>query len=254
MSITSEHLGVGVRVDGRWFYVGMASVCVLIAFLGFAATYWLPLAAGTLEVAPVVHLHGAVFSIWTLFLVLQTSLVANGRTGLHRRTGKVGVAIAALMLILGVMVAANSLASARAAGFADQAHAFLVVPLSSILFFATLISLAIANIRRPDVHKRLMLIATIAILQAPIARWILVALAPADALGPPPVAITLIAAVITDLLLVAAMLFDWKRRGHVHRTYVYGFAALVAVQVLRLPVSESSAWLTFAVWFGNVTG
>jgi hypothetical protein len=254
MSITHEDRGsIGVRADARWFYVWTAIVCVLFAFFGFAPTYWLPLATGALTVNPVVHLHGAVFFSWTLFLVLQTSLVANGRTAKHRQTGMIGVALAGLMLITGVMVTAHSLAGATAAGFALEGRIFSIVPLTGVVFFAILVGFAIANVRHPDVHKRLMLIATVSILEAPVARWFLVAMAPADAVGPPPVTITVMPAIVVNLLLIAIIVWDWKLRGRVHRAYVYGFGAFLALQVLRIPLSESSAWLSFATWFGTVT-
>jgi hypothetical protein len=247
-----DYTTTGLRAEGRWFYIGMALVCALIAFLGFLPTYWLPMAQRTLDVAPVVHLHGIVFYTWTLFLVMQTSLVASGRTAIHRQTGKLGVAIAALMVVTGVLVAGNSVAVARADGFADQAHAFSIIPLSAILFFAVVVAIAVANVRRPDIHKRLMLLATITILGAPIARWFLVTMAPADAVGPPPVMISVFPSLITNLLLAVAVLHDWRRHGRVHRAYVYGFTALVALQVLRIPVSQSSAWHSFVGWLFGV--
>ena len=49
--------------------------------------------------------------------------------------------------------------------------AFAIVPLSGILFFAVVFTLAIANTRRPETHKRLMLLAGISLLDAAVARW-----------------------------------------------------------------------------------
>lgn len=49
------------------YFVWLAGAVVVVAFGGFFATYWAPLATGSLDVAPRVHLHGLLFSIWTLF-------------------------------------------------------------------------------------------------------------------------------------------------------------------------------------------
>ncbi len=44
----NDTAGARTRRDApRWFYVWMAGACVLVAFVGFAPTYWLQLAPGT---------------------------------------------------------------------------------------------------------------------------------------------------------------------------------------------------------------
>ena len=59
------------------FYVGMALACVLIAFGGFAPTYWLQLVPGTFVGPPLLHIHGLLFSAWPVLLLTQVLLVAN---------------------------------------------------------------------------------------------------------------------------------------------------------------------------------
>ena len=85
-------------------------------------------------------------------------------------------------------------------------------------------TLAIATTRRPETHKRLMLLAGISILDAAVARWFLTFLAPPGPPGPPPVAVTIAPAFVAYLLLVAAIVFDWRTRGRPHPVYVYGGA------------------------------
>ena len=59
------------------FYVWMAGICALIAFGLFAPTYWIQIPAGTFTGAPLVHLHGLLFSAWTLFFLAQTIFAAD---------------------------------------------------------------------------------------------------------------------------------------------------------------------------------
>src|ERR1700704_7184729 len=86
------------RLD-RYFFPGMAILMLGTIFLGFARTYYL---AGVFK-APlaswILHLHGAAFSLWAVLLIVQTSLVAAGRGGLHRRRGFGGVALACSVVI-----------------------------------------------------------------------------------------------------------------------------------------------------------
>lgn len=253
MATVAQGLAPLVRGEGRWFYVSMAGACALVAFGGFMPTYWLPLLAGTLDVPPVRHVHAAIFFAWTLFFVMQTALVAQGHTRLHRRTGRVGAVLATVMVVSGIMVAANSMQLATVAGQGDAARAFLIVPLSGIALFAVLVAIAIANVRQPAIHKRLLLVANVVILDAAVARLFLVALQPAAG-GVPPVAVTLPPALVVDLIIVAALAYDWKSRGRPHPAYLYAGGAALAIQLLRLPLSETPVWLVFAGWFAAVTG
>ena len=106
--------------------------------------------------------------------------------------------------------------------------------------------LAIANVRRPETHKRLMLLAGISLLDAAVARWFLTFLAPPGPPGPPPVAVTLPHALVAYLLLVVAIVHDWRTRGRPHPVYVYGGIALLAVKLLNWPISTTSAWHSLA--------
>ena len=120
------------------------------------------------------------------------------------------------------------------------------MPWSGILFFAVVFAIGIAMVRRPEVHKRLMLLAGISILDAAVARWFLTFLAPPGPPGPPPVAVTIPPAFVAYLLLVVAIVHDWRTRGRPHQVYVIGGLALVAVKLLNLPISQTHAWHAFA--------
>jgi hypothetical protein len=229
-----------------YFYFYMSLACMAVAFLGFAPTYWLPLAKHSFSASPVVHFHGLLFFAWSLYFVFQSWLAASGRVARHRTIGMIGVSLATAMTIFGFLVAVNAMKRAAAAGLTEDGIAFAIVPLSGILFFAVVFTLAIAAIRKPETHKRLMLLAGISLLDAAVARWFLTFLAPPGPLGPPPVPVTIPPAFVAYLLLVAAMVFDWRTRGRPHPVYVYGGIALIAVKLLNWPISVSPFWHSFA--------
>jgi hypothetical protein len=237
---------VSAATTARHFYFHMALACTAVAFLGFAPTYWLPLASGSFSSTPVVHFHGMLFFAWTLYFAFQTWLAASGRTARHRMMGMVGVSLATAMTIFGFLVAVNATKRSAAIGQTDQGIAFVIVPLSGILFFAVVFILAVAATHRPETHKRLMLLAGISLLDAAVARWFLTFLAPPGPPGPPPVEVTIVPAFVAYLLLVVAMVFDWRTNGRVHPVYVYGGAALLAVKLLNWPISATPAWHAFA--------
>src|SRR5205085_8634908 len=129
-------------LQARYFHMLMAACCVAIAFLGFAPTYWLPLAAGTFKANPVVHIHGLVFFSWTLFFLFQAWLVAAGRTARHRSIGLIGISLATLMTDIGIITAINHTKGAIAIGQAEASKAFTIVPTAGIAFIAVIQAIA----------------------------------------------------------------------------------------------------------------
>jgi hypothetical protein len=233
-------------VEAKYFYFYMALSCMAVAFLGFTPTYWLPMAKGSFAATPVVHFHGLLFFAWTLYFAFQTWLAASGRVARHRTIGMIGVSLATAMTIFGFLVAVNAMKRSAALGLTDEGIAFAIVPLSGILFFAAVFTLAIVNVRRTEIHKRLMLLAGISLLDAAVARWFLTFLAPPGPLGPPPVPVTIPPAFVAYLLLVVAIVFDWRTRGRPHPVYLYGGAALIVVKLLNWPISMTPAWHSLA--------
>jgi hypothetical protein len=233
-------------VEAQYFYFYMALSCMAVAFLGFAPTYWLPVAKGSFPAMPVVHFHGLLFFAWTLYFVFQTWLAASGRIARHRTMGMIGVSLATAMTIFGFLVAVNAMKRSAAAGLTDEGIAFAIVPLSGILFFAVVFTLAVAATRHPETHKRLMLLAAISLLDAAVARWFLTFMAPPGPPGPPPVPVTIAPAFVAYLLLAVAIVFDWRTCGRPHPVYLYGGAALIAVKLLNWPISVTPAWHSFA--------
>ena len=224
----------------------MALACAATAILGFAPTYFVPLTRGAFSASPVIHFHGLLFFTWSLYFVMQTWLAASGRVVNHRSFGIVGVSLATAMTIFGFLASVHVMKHSAALGQLEAGIGFSIVPMSGIAFFAVVFVLAIMNTRKPEVHKRLMLLAAVSILDAPIARWFITFLAPPGPPGPPPVPVTIAPAVVASLLLVVAMMRDWRTEGRVHPVYIYGTLALLTLKVLNWPISESAAWHAFA--------
>lgn len=254
---------IGVRppsVAMSWFYVWMAGACVLIAIGGFAPTYWLQLPAATFVGSPLLHLHAFLFSAWTLYFLLQTVFVAMGRTANHRAWGLLGISLATAMVLVGFATADQVLAKRLAEGFGDRARAFHIASTSMITLFGVFVFAAIVYVRCPEIHKRLMLLATVSMIPPAIARVffaINVGIAPGrrPGLGPPrTVASVLPASLIADALILAGVIYDIRRRGRVHPAYVFGGILILAVQLLREPVSTTHWWYAIADFLSRFGG
>ena len=251
MTDTVIPAGAMPRAESRYFYFRMSLAFLAVALIGFAPTYWAPLAAGTAHFDPVMHIHGLIFFSWSLYYVFQTWVAASGQIARHRMTGLIGVSLATAMLIFGMVAAIHSMRGAAAAGHAPLGESFAIVPLTNITFFAVLMVLALINVRRPEWHKRLMLMAAIFILGPATARWFLTFLPVPE---PPSVVYTMGPELLTYLLILAPLRHDWRTRGRPHPVYVAGAAARLALIVLRVPFSGTHVWHGFAGWVARLAG
>ena len=246
-TLATSDVVVPALVGRPRFFVNAAAACLAIGIIGFAPTYWVPLLTGRLTIAPLAHVHALVFYGWLIVFLRQSQLAASGEIRRHRELGVAGVALATAMCFVGLGMAIVSIRQGDAAGFGEEGRAFAIVPLTAIAMFAVLFVVALRNVARPEIHKRLMLVNTAALLQAAVGRWFLLFFAPAalsatGPLRPPPVAVTIGPALLVDLLIVWGMVHDWRHRGRVHRAYWIAGGAVLAVQLLRVPVSMTPAW------------
>lgn len=223
----------------RLFFTGMSIAFVITVFAGFSRTYFLRPYFNPQPLLPLLHLHGIVFSAWLALFVIQTTLVATNRTRVHRKLGIAGAVIATLMIIVGTVTAIIRAKVVDVPPGAPPALVFLTIPLGDMLMFATFVGAAFYFRRKPDVHKRLMLLSTIAILPAAVARL------PLDFIQQyGPIAFFGLA----DLFIVPCLIFDLVTRGRPHRATVLGGALLVISHPLRLVIGNTAAWMSFANW------
>ena len=225
----------------RVFYLGLTVAMALSVYVGFARSFFLrplfPTWPSPSE--PIFYVHGAVFASWCVLMVVQAALVTARRTPLHRQIGVFGALLAGTMVVLGVH--AGLVAARRPSGFLGipvPAIQFLVVPLADMLLFGSFVALAVLKRRDPQAHKRWMVLATVNLTTAGIARWPGVI-----SVGAPPLFFFL-----SDLFIAALAVWDWKSRGSVHRATRWGGALIVLSQPLRLALSGTAAWLAFAGW------
>jgi hypothetical protein len=228
----------------RLFYTGMALALVITVFAGFARTFYLRPYFDARPLIPLLVLHGTVFTSWLALLVIQTTLVAANRTRIHRRLGIAGMALAIIMILIGTITAIIRAKVIEVPPNAPPALAFLTIPLGDMLVFALLVGSAFYFRHRADVHKRLILLATIGILPAAVAR---LPFAFIQQGGP------LAFFGLADLFIVPCLIYDLVTRGRPHRATVLGGALIVISQPLRLLIGNTHTWLAFAAWLTQWT-
>jgi hypothetical protein len=219
----------------RTFYVAMAVVLLTMIVAGFWPSYFGPLLRGATQAPWILHLHGWIYMGWMFMLVAQSALAAQGRIRQHRAVGNFGIALGSVVFAMGVLVSFVAPIMTFNAGTRtlDEAAAFLLIPLGDMALFGPLFFSAVAYRRNAELHKRLMILATIAIAFAAIFRM--------QAIGVPLAA----GLTIWFALPLIGMVYDLKTQGRVHPVYLVGTAGMI-IAALRIPFSATETWLGIA--------
>lgn len=239
--ISSAIIKSRTSVIVRYFYVGLGVLSFFFVALGFSYTYFIPLAAGKLSVPLVYHVHGAMYFLWILLIIVQPLLVRHRRPGIHRSVGYFGFSLAVGMFFIGIVMSIVSGTRYVSAGQAEEARSFLIVPFTDMIFFGTFAGLSLMNLKNPEAHKRLMVLATLSILPAAFGRILGVnGIDPGTATG------FAIAILLQESLLILGVIHDFTAKRRIHPVYRWGGAAVVAVHITRVALGKTEWWTTIA--------
>jgi len=222
------------------FYLGLCALMAVMVVLGFSPTYFGPLVAGVVDKQFVVHVHGAVFSGWMVLFTAQAILPGLGRVDLHKKLGRFAIGYAVLLIVIGLVTTFNQFTNNIAADQTGVAERQLLAPLSDMIVFPIFFAAAIAYRRKPEIHKRLMLVATVMLLVAAVGRMTF--------LGSPPPLLLRLAVWLAPIYL--AMAYDFFTRRLIHPVYLIGIAVL-SVVALRGRIVDTEAWLAIAGWLAR---
>jgi hypothetical protein len=221
----------------RRFYIGVSVLMGIIAVAGFWPTYFGPLVNGTIEQPPLIHLHATVFAGWLVLFLAQAVLAATGRLSWHLRLGRIGIGYAVLLVIVGLYTGISRSADRLGAG--GDAAGLLFAAVSDMVVFSAFFGAAIAYRRRPQIHKRLMMVAATMLLVAATARM---SFLPAPPLGLP------VRLAVWFSPIALAMAHDFRSRRLVHPVYVIGLGAFLVRIFSRGFIVETDAWAALTRW------
>jgi hypothetical protein len=217
----------------RRMAVGLA-LFIIFAFVQFSARGFVKFGA-----IPVwVHLHALVFVGWLALFVTQNVLAERGSLALHRRLGWWGAGLAALMVVVGSFTAIKAIELGRQPFFFSPPY-FLALTQVGVLFFAGLVAAAIVRRRDTEWHRRLMLSATVLLLEPALGRLLPMPLIGGEAGEWYVLAVQL-------LVLGFAMLHDRKAWGGVHPALLWGAGAIVLCHGLVSGLSKLPAVIALA--------
>jgi len=172
---------------------------------------------------------------WVILFLVQSILILTGRRRLHLVIGPLGGVLAAAIVILGITVAPLSVQ------FSPQIYAtlggprpFLATMFVQMLSFGTLVGIGLVYRRRPEIHRPMMLLATVVIQSGSLGRFPyiqnLAAFPPLYVWGP--------------VLLFGGLLFvlQWGMNRTPNRWYLMGYAGMAVASFLSVAVGSSALW------------
>ena len=225
--MTAMAMGARPARVGRPFYLVMGVAMAAVIVAGFSQTVPDDFKSG---LPLLLHLHGAVFTLWVMLVVVQPSLVAKGALALHRKVGWAGAVLAAAMVIMGVAATLFALSHKMVPPF-FPGGVFLVMNMLGILVFGALVAAGIARRRDGEWHKRLMLCATVSILGPGLGRFL-----PMQSFG---AAAPLVMFGINDLFALAGPVADLVVTRRVHPAYYWGVGSILAMELAIGPLAFS---------------
>jgi hypothetical protein len=206
----------------HYFYFFMTLVISAVVSYGFSFTVGRRLIHPVIARPRILYFHAAVFCGWLAFFILQSALVRTHHVSWHRKIGWFGAGMGALMPVLGVttaiIMARFNIASLHHDAAATES--FLIVPLFDMLCFSSTLALAIYWRRKPEFHRRLILVATCALTAAAFGRfpeWLL----PGEFFYGG-----------VDLLILLGVARDLLVNRRVHQVYLYTLAAFIVGQTI----------------------
>lgn len=213
----------------QYFYVGMALYLILVVFAGFWPTYFGPVTTGqepaqfgALEISGIIHIHATVFVGWMILFLTQATLILREQSEIHMKIGRYGMIFGAIVTVIGLIMTftqAQKVVSMDITAWDEVI--FLVWPsVVSIGQFAILLILGYRYRNRPEFHKRFMLLATVAIVQAATSRMRIF-------MGPWSIEI------MVPFLVGPLFIYDYYTQKRIHRATLIGTGVVLLFFVFK---------------------
>ena len=155
----------------RYFYFAMSLLLAAIVVTGFKRTVNQNLFHPAIPRPFILWVHASAFSAWVIFFIAQSTLVRVRKVSWHRSIGWFGAGLATVMVPLGVATAIVMARFDMVQLHLPDADAFLSIPFYDMIAFGVSIALAIYWRTKPELHRRLVFIATCGLMDAAFGRF-----------------------------------------------------------------------------------
>lgn len=220
-----------------------------ICWFGLLSGFVLEIAknfAADCRYVPAAHIHAASAVGWMVLLTWQALLMRRRNMIAHRRNGRRFGPWLAIVVVVAALVTVWTADRAEIAAGNDFPPERLAFQVGHIVPFAVLTAIALMRTDRPDLHKRLLLLGVIAMLDTGWSRWLG---EPIRAMtGPGALGDMLVRFPLTWALMAAMAVYDYRTRGRLHPAFLRATALILATEFGALALYHSLWWRETALW------
>jgi hypothetical protein len=153
----------------RYFYSFAAIILLSLTFAGFHPFYLRGEGMAGRKISPqlfpLVLVHGAAMTAWMILFLVQSLLIATRNRKLHMKLGWSALTIAPVIAVAGFMVAVQSVRRVPMLPFWGMDYRqFLLIMLTEVALFSLFVVAALLTRKRREVHRAMMLLASLSIL------------------------------------------------------------------------------------------
>lgn len=226
-------------IRNRFPVIAVVALSAVI-FVGFARTYYLKVFFDLPPLTQAAHIHGLFATLWLVLHFTQAKLVAARRVDIHMKLGIFAAAIGYITAFQALHLSVSGVAAGHAPPGRDPLQ-FFSVPLGTTTMFLSLLTAALLLRRKREWHKRLMFLATTALIVPAVGRF--------DAfMIPMGVPRGLLPTAVSFAFIAWAWWNDWRKTGRVHAAYVVGGLLLAISLPLRRWIGMQDWWRPIAEW------
>lgn len=221
------------------FFTAIAVLGIIAILVGFLKTFILPIISGTKTWPLAIYVHASFVFGWVLVFLTQSLLIQNKKYKTHIIIGRWGAFIALGAAISIIPAALYQVERELKEGLGQTAISPIVGSLASATMFLTLVTLGVVYRKKSQIHKRLMLLATILLIWPAWFRWRHYF----PSVERPDI---WFAAVLADSLFIVAFIWDWLKNKRIHPVLLSGGLFIIAENVMEILLFDSSGWRILA--------
>lgn len=220
-------------------YLSLGTAGILAVLIGFLTTYIIPVIRGTFDGPAIIHIHGFFAFSWIALFLIQSYLIKSRKTKVHMRIGFAGMFIALGVFLTIIPAGLFQVEKGLAKGQGDSAVSNIIGVVTSALMFLSFVAAGFVYRKKPKIHKRLMLLATIVLLWPAWFRF-------RHYFPSVPRPDIWFAVVLADSLIIISWIADKRAQGKIHPVLFYGGLFVIAEHIFEVLMFDSPAWRVWA--------
>ncbi len=220
-------------------YTVIGAIGLAAVLIGFSKTFIIPVTNAAFHAPLIIYVHGFLALSWIVLFLFQAYLIKAENWTLHMTMGMLGLLIAVGVAVTIPMAGAYQVEKDLDQGLGDAAISTILGTSTAALMFFSLVLAGLYYRKSPEVHKRLMMLATVTVLWPAWFRF-------RHFFPSVPNPEIWFALVLADSLIIVAWIWDKIANGRIHPTLFYVGSFVIIEQTFELLAFDTEPWRAIA--------